>query len=80
MSDSNVEELEKHLERLSENIRQLGIIAADFQPNRKRESNLKFSQFFLNIKIYRYGKHTKYLFTFKAVTIMITYSSKELIF
>ena len=53
MSDSNVEELEKHLERLSENIRQLGIIAADFQPNRERESNLKFSQFFfryLNIE------------------------------
>ena len=49
MSDSNVEELEKHLERLSENIRQLGIIAADFQPNRKRESNLKFSQFFSDI-------------------------------
>ena len=53
MSDSNVEELEKHLERLSENIRQLGIIAADFQPNRERESNLTFSLFFfryLNIE------------------------------
>lgn len=36
MSDSNVEELEKHLERFAENIRQLGITAAEFQPNRKQ--------------------------------------------
>ena len=52
MSDSNVEELEKHLERLSENIRQLGIIAADFQPNRKRESQISnFHNFrYLNIE------------------------------
>lgn len=58
MSDSNVEELEKHLERFAENIRQLGITAAEFQPNSQAVLNRQITQLVQGLKDIDHSKNS----------------------